>query len=317
MKEVKKPSTVVTHKGNWIIDKENNIFIECYVTKDKRRFLSLRGTARAIDLKGAGSTAVARNLRSQWLQDYLSDGLKKWLEDLEANNIETLEGVRLNIIPLEAELFVDICKAYVNAQRAGLFLDKKGKVLDKWRSQNEIANRLFMMMSAFAKIGIIALIDEITGYQEERERDEIQTLLSLYLTEERLIWAKMFPDEFYKQIYRLRNWPYPAGGNKTKRSPLLGKITNEIVYNKLPPGVLVELKTRNPVLPSTKRRRWKFTQFLSYDLGQPDLRNHLLQLVAIMRVSPNWVKFKRLFERAFPDPEMKEQTEMDFIKDDE
>jgi hypothetical protein len=310
----KKAVSIVTNKGNWVIDKENNVFIECYVTKDKRRILSLRGTARAINLKGGGGNAIARNLNSQWIQDYLSDGLKKWLEDIGSNNIETLAGVRKNIIPLDAELFVDICKAYVNAQRDGLFLDNKGKVLDKWRGQNEIANRLYMIMSAFAKVGIIALIDEITGYQEERERDEIQTLLSLYLTEERLAWAKMFPDEFYKQIYRLRNWTYPTGGNKTKRTPLLGRLTNELVYEKLPEGVLDELKNRNPVLSTTKRRKWKFTQFLSYDLGQPDLRNHLLQLVTIMRVSPNWAKFKRLFERAFPS--RPEQTEMGFLEDE-
>src|SRR5450759_2513566 len=51
-----------------------------------------------------------------------------------------------------------------------------------------------------------------------------------------------------------------------------GSWANEIVYEKLPEGVLEKLKNRNPVLPTTKRRRWKFTQFLSYDLGQPDLK---------------------------------------------
>ena len=66
-----------------------------------------------------------------------------------------------------------------------------------------------MVTAAFAKVGIIAFIDEVTGYQELRERDELTTLLSLYLTEERLAWAKMFPEEFYKQIYRLRGGYIP------------------------------------------------------------------------------------------------------------
>lgn len=57
-KEIQK-QPYVTHKGNWIIDKENDdVYIECYVTKDKGRFLSLRGTARALNLKGAGSTKI-------------------------------------------------------------------------------------------------------------------------------------------------------------------------------------------------------------------------------------------------------------------
>ncbi len=297
-KEIEKKS-YVTHKGNWIIDEEHGVSIECYVTKEKERFLSLRGTARALDLKGAGSTALARNLKSKWIQPYLSEGLIQWLDNLEANNIETLSGIRQrNIIPLEASLFVDLCKAYVNAQRDGLFTDNNGKIIQKWERQNQIANKLYMIMSAFAKVGIIALIDEITHYQEDRERDELTKLLAVYLSDERLTWAKMFPDEFYKQIYRLRGWPYPTG---VKRTPLVGKITNEIVYEKLPPGVLPELRKRNPVIPTKKRRRWTFTQFLSYDLGQPDLRDHLLQVVALMRASSNWGKFKSLFARAFPE----------------
>ena len=312
-KEIEKSKVIC--QGDWVIDKENNIAIECYVTKDKGRFLSLKGSARALGLSGAGSTALVRNLNRQWLEPYLSPGLKEWLKDISSEKIETLAGLKgRNIIPLEASLFVDICKAYINAQRAGLFTDKNGLLPRKWEKQNDIADKLYMIMAAFAKVGIIAFIDEITGYQEERDRDELSILLSLYLTEERLAWAKMFPDEFYKQIYRLKNWTYPTT-NKTKRTPLLGKITNEIVYEKLPEGVLGELRKRNPVLPATKRRRWKFTSFLSYDLGQPDLRNHLLQVVALMRASANWSKFKRLFVRAFPSGP--EQSEMGFMEDED
>jgi hypothetical protein len=300
MADQKDGKTEVIFRGDWPIDKENDVSIECYVTKDKVRYLSLKGTARVLDLKGAGSTALVRNLSRQWIQPYLSKGLTEWMQKVSLGEIESLNGLnRRNVTPIEASLFVDICKAYVNAQRDGLFTDETGRVIQKWEKQNEIANKLYMVMTAFAKVGIIAFIDEITGYQELRERDELSTLLSLYLSEERLAWAKMFPDEFYKQIYRLRGWRYPSV-NKSQRTPLLGKITNEIVYEKLPDGVLEELRNRNPVLPDKGRRRFKFTQFLSYDLGQPDLRNHLLQVVALMRASANWSKFKRLFNRAFP-----------------
>ncbi len=152
-------------------------------------------------------------------------------------------------------------------------------------------------MRSFAKVGIIALIDEATGYQEVRERDELSNLLSKYLSEERLAWAKTFPDEFYKQIYRLKDWDYPTGS--TKRTPYIGRITNQIVYEKLPPGVIEGLQEKNEVMPETKRRKWKHFQFLSEDLGQPDLRNHLLQVITLMRVSNSWIQFERLLKRAF------------------
>lgn len=287
----------ITHKGLWPIDKENNISIECYVTNDERRFLSLRGTARTLGLKGAGSTAVSRNLKSKWMQPYLSEKLKQWLSDVGTGNIEKIGGKNSNITPLEGDLFVDICKAYVNAQRDGLFTDAKNNVSPQWEKQDLIANKLYIIMSAFAKIGIVALIDEITGYQEDRDRNALNILLAKYLSEEKLQWAKIFPDEFYKQIYRLKNWTYPTG---TKRTPLVGKLTNQIVYEKLPTGVLYKLKEKNPIKAKTKRRQWKHHQFLSEDLGQPDLRDHLLQVVAIMKASANWGIFKRLFARAFP-----------------
>ena len=95
------------------------------------------------------------------------------------------------------------------------------------------------LIRGLARVGIIALIDEATGYQYDRDRYDLERFLAVYLSEERLKWAKTFPDEFYKRIYDLKNWPFPGG---TKRTPLIGKITNTIVYEKLPPGVLEKLK---------------------------------------------------------------------------
>ena len=66
---IKEPKNAkVTHKGDWKIS--DDIIIECYVTDDKRRLLSLRGTARAMDLKGGGSGALLRNLKAGWIQPF-------------------------------------------------------------------------------------------------------------------------------------------------------------------------------------------------------------------------------------------------------
>lgn len=63
-------------------------------------------------------------------------------------------------------------------------------------------------MIALAKVGVVALVDEATGYQTVRQRDELQRLLSKYIAEELQPWAKRFPDEFYTQMFRLRGWDY-------------------------------------------------------------------------------------------------------------
>lgn len=143
--------------GKWNID--NNIDIDCYVTEDGQRLLSLRGTARAMGLSGSGSVALLRNLNANYLQPYLSDELKEWVRKGNNNELYKIKGYRVAFVPFDATLFVDVCKAYISAKNDGVFDG------DGWEKQSELADKLLAVMSAFAKTGIVALIDEVTGYQ--------------------------------------------------------------------------------------------------------------------------------------------------------
>lgn len=200
----------------------------------------------------------------------------------------------------EATILPDICEAVLAARQAGALL----------KQQNHIAEQCEALIRAFAKIGIVALVDEATGFQRERERDALHQLLSLYLAEERLAWAKRFPDEFYKQIYRLKGWAWPVGKAKT---PLLGHITNDVVYDRLPTGVIDKLRELNPTQEETKRRKHKHHQFLSAEVGQPDLRDHILQIIPIMKISRDWNTFKRHLDVAFP----KSGTQFDLLANED
>jgi hypothetical protein len=285
-KNIQNKPSQVTHQGKWKIS--DNIEIDCYVTDDKKRLLSLRSTARAMNLRGGGSTALVRNLKSQWIQPFLSDQLKLWIigaETKETTKIKAVKGP--SFIPFEASLFVDVCKAYVLANNNGILND----------DQKEIADRLFGIMSAFAKVGIVALVDEITGYQEEREKDELQVILSKYISQEFLEWTKRFPNEFYEQIYRLKEWgKFRQAGQKMPQ--VVGKITNELVYKQLPEGVLEELKNKVPKNISGKPTQ-KLHQFLTLDTGVPHLDKHLISVITLMKVSDTWNGFKYLFDKSY------------------
>lgn len=287
--KVSKALVTTNYKGKWIIDEEKNLTIDCYVTTDMRRVLSLRGTARAIGLKGGGSGALLRVLNSQWMKPYLTPQLKEWKDNVERGTIQTLQiSAHRSILPFESELFVDLCKIYVQAKNDGIFDGIQ------WTNQSDTADRMLHIMSAFAKVGIVALIDEITGYQEEREKDELQKLLSKYISEEFLPWAKRFPDEFYMEICRLKGWEY-----KGKQKPqIIGKITNYLVYEQLPEGVLKELQKRNPKEISGYRKR-RHHQLLTPDTGVPHLDKHLAQVIALMRASDNWEDFDILFRKSY------------------
>jgi hypothetical protein len=273
--------------------------IACAVLADGTRLLSERAVIRAFGGKRGG--AHWRRLKN----DPDGANLPAYLS---AKNItpfipDDLTAALKNIIPyipamgggisfgLEATLLPQVCDVWLKAR-------DENKIL---KSQIKMVIAADMLMRSFAKVGIIALIDEATGYQDQRSKDALQQLLAIYLTEEKLRWAKMFPNEFYKNLFRLRGWQYnPLDQRKPK---IVGKLTNQIVYKKLPPGVLEKLRELNPVKnKKTWRRGAAFFQYLTADIGQPDLRDHFLQVLPLMRASDDWDSFIRLLNKAIPDP---------------
>lgn len=279
-----------THDGTLDL---GGIQIPCAVLSDGTRLLTQRGLYGAIGRSGGTGSWQGPAGDAHELPRFLAPAnLKPFISsELACASKPVPFRPKRGAIAYgyKAETLIDICHVYLDAKDSGKLS----------ASQIGIAERCKILSRALGKVGIISLVDEATGYQSEREQDELHRLLSVYLTEERLRWAQRFPNEFYKQLFRLRNWEWPNNGN---RSPFVGKLTNQLVYERLPQGVMDELKKRNPTAPETGRRRWKHHQFLSEDIGQPDLRDHLLQLVAVMRTSKDWNDFWDRFELAFPKP---------------
>lgn len=281
-----------THSGNWEIYNSDGGIIEiaCYVMDNGERVLSLRGASKTMGLVGGGSTALVRNLNAKWLSPYLSENLKQWLYLANRNELpEYITDKGRRFLPFESSLFVDLCKAYVDA------LHNNVPMID---SQRAIADRMYAIMTAFAKTGLVAVIDEVTGYQDDRDRQELQKILSKYISEELMPWTKRFPDEFYKQMFRLKGWDYHG---KAKPS-YAGTITNDYIYKYLPEGVLEHLREKNPRNTPNHNRRHKHHQYLTVDTGAKHLDNQLQQTIALMKASDDWEEFDRLFHRAMGDP---------------
>lgn len=287
-----------THMGSLQI---GDAEIPCAVLSDGTRLLTQAGFLGAL----------GRSTKPKGRSQQVTDGLPPFLATkslkplIDKDILDTTVPVVFTTptggkaLGFRAELLPKVCDLFLEARSAG-FLTVQ---------QAPIAEKCEILVRALANVGIVALVDEATGYQEERDRDELHRLLALYLAEERLAWAKRFPDEFYKQIYRLKGWVWPPKGRA--KPQVLGHITNEIVYDRLPPGVLEELRKRNPTQDDTKRRKWRHHQFLSQDFGQPDLRDHLLQVIAVMKVSRTWDSFKRAFDEAFPKPGTQVEMHLD------
>ena len=110
-------------------------------------------------------------------------------------------------------------------------------------------------------------------------------------------WVKTFPDEFYEEIYRLHEWGSPWA--RRNHPQVVAHFTDDIVYSRLAPSVLNELRRLNPILPEGYRQD-KHHQWLTPDVGHPKLKEHLSAVTALMRISNNWDHFQRNLSRAYP-----------------
>ena len=290
MNEVEEKILRATHGSPSHPLKINDLEIPCYVLEDGRRVLHQRGMVSALGMSRGGSSKGGGDRLHMFVSGKgLEPFVSKDLLEVTVNPLKFRTPRGALAYGYDAQILADICDTVLAARKAG----------GLQKQQLHIAEKCEILLRGFARVGIIALVDEATGYQEQRDRDELQKFLALYLSEERLKWAKMFPDEYYKQLFRLRGWTYSP--LSVRRPKFVGWLTNELVYKKLPANALDELRNLNPIKnKKTYRRGSAHFQHLSADIGQPDLRDHLLQLIAIMRISSNWSVFKRNFAKAFP-----------------
>jgi hypothetical protein len=125
----------------------------------------------------------------------------------------------------EATILADTCDFVLTARKA--------EKLQK--QQDHIADQCELLLRGFARVGIIALVDEATGYQYSRTRNSLARILEAFVTKELQPWVKTFPDEYYAQLFRLRGLPYSA--DSVKRPQYFGTLTNDIVWKRIAPGV--------------------------------------------------------------------------------
>lgn len=79
----------------------------------------------------------------------------------------------------------------------------------------------------------------------------------------------------------------------------IGTLTNNIVYDRLAPGVKDELKRLTP-RDAKGRPKAKLFQRLTEDVGHPKLREHLASVITLMRISADWESFEANLDKALP-----------------
>lgn len=234
--------------------------LPCYVLNDGRRVISRTG---------ATSSLTGRKGRSGDLESYIGVGaLQGYLPSEFADHmIEfTLQGVKHKTVRgVTAESFCDLCTAYVRALEDGALQSDR---------QREIAAHAGMFLAASAKVGLLALIDEATGYQFDRAEDALRLKLKMFLEDEMRKWEKTFPDQLWAEFGRLTNW---EGATNSQRPKYWGKLVMELVYGYLDPDVAQWLKENAP----KPRSGQNYHQWLSSQYGLKRLTEHLWMLIGM------------------------------------
>lgn len=269
-----------THTGDLQIGERT---IACAVLEDGTRVINQTTLLAALGRASARGRISASGLFSPNMQPYIPLKLSKALSEPIAYSLD--RGGRARGYP--AELLPDICEVFLTARAAEALTP----------SQEPLAEAAEILMRGFARLGIVALVDEATGYQEVRARSELQRLLEAYVQAELRPWVKMFPDEFFRGVYKIHGWEFKPG--TTKRTPAVGRIINKFIYGQLPPGVLEELRRKN-ARGAGGHRPYKHHQFLTEITGIPHLDKHISTVTTLLRIARDKADFEDLFERAFP-----------------
>lgn len=164
-----------------------------------------------------------------------------------------------------------------------------------------------VLVRGLANVGIIALVDEATGFQEARAKDALSKILEEFIAKELQPYVTTFPPEYYEELFRLRGLEWTK--HTVKKPQYFGTLTNDIIYKRLAPGVLEELKKVTPKR-SNGTNKAKLFQSLTANKGYVKLVSHLGKVIAFMQVTDDYKSFLKVLDAKLP--RQTQQIEIEF-----
>jgi len=282
-----------THEGEF---KLGDSVVSCAVLPNGLRVITqatfLRSLGRSRSPKaGTGVLSTVDDLpfflQAEVLKPFISEDLAMSTTPIFYRSVTGSKGVGY-----DARLLPQVAEVYLKLRDATLV--NGGKIPTKYA---HIITASDILMRGLASVGIISLVDEATGFQRDRAKDALERILEEFIAKELRPWVKTFPEDFYSHLFRLRGLKFPR--DTISRPKYFGHLTNDIVYKRLAPKVLEELKRSTPK-DSRGRYKQKLFQRLTEDVGHPKLREHLASVITLMKISHNYDQFKHHLDVAHP-----------------
>lgn len=256
----------------------------CAVLSDGSRVLTETNFMDVMGMYRSGALSVRREATESGARIPLYLAFKnlqpfviKHLGDVHDHQVryKNLTGQISSGIP--AALIPKICSIWLDARKSGVLGSRQAQIADKAE----------LLLRGLAEVGIVALVDEATGFQRDREKDALAKILEAFVAKELQPYIKTFPADYYEHLFRLRCLPYPPEQNPNFRPQYFGKLTNDIVYERIAPGLLIEIKKQ----AAKDEKKAHLHRRLTQEIGHPKLKEHLASVTTIMKLSRDYLDF--------------------------
>jgi hypothetical protein len=256
-----------------------DIEVPCYVLDDDRRVITMTGMTDTLNISRGGSMKRGMSRLELFVSGKL---IKPFISNELYERVKNPIKFKVNKVTAygySSDTLIDIAEAVIMADNAGVLMSQ----------QRPIAYQCRVITSSLTRIGLIALIDEATGYQKKRDSEELQKILSAYLLPEHRPWMQTIPEDFTNEIYRVYGWKRTSNNRGPRYA---GKLIRQLIYAQMPKPVLPALDNANPANENWRRKR-KHHQFLTKEQGLDHFRTLVITVMTLLRVSRNKGEFKR------------------------
>lgn len=262
-----------------------DIQVPCYVLDDGRRVITMTGMVDTLNIARGGSMKRGMSrlelfASGKLIKPYIS----KELYQRVSNPIKFRIG-RSVAYGYDSDTLIEVAEAVLAADAAGVLMSQQSPIVHQCR----------VILSGLTRVGLIALIDEATGYQTKRDANELQQILTTYLLPEHRPWMQTIPQEFTNEIYRVYGWKRQANNQGPRYA---GKLIRQLIYERLPKPVLPALDNLNPS-NNNYQRKHRHHQFLTEKQGLDHFRSQVITVMTLLRISKNKGEFNRHLEAYF------------------
>jgi hypothetical protein len=145
--------------------------------------------------------------------------------------------------------------------------------------------------------GLEALIDQHTGFQEVKARDELLKILEPEIEPELMPWVRNFPDEFFRAIYAIEREPYSKG----VKISYLSTLINEFIFKPLPKNIGKALRRHAPASVESGNRSRANSKYPSYETGDRYLDCQIARVTTAARLACNKWELETNLQAIFPE----------------